>query len=78
MHTADALSRATYPNEVQSSIEEDVHVYVNMVTSNMPVSHRRDQKRVASNKGCLLHECPRVLEQPRRNVCNRRYHIQGK
>ena len=51
MHTADALSRATDPNEVQSSTEEDVQVYVNMGTSNMPISSdRMDQIRCETEK----------------------------
>ena len=51
MHTADALSRARDPNEAQSSTEEDVQVYVNMVTSNMPVSSERmDQLRCETEK----------------------------
>ena len=50
IHTTDALSRATDPNEVQSSTE-DVQVYVNMVTSNMPVSNdRMDQIRCETEK----------------------------
>ena len=44
MHTADALSGATDPNEAQSSTEEYVKVYVNMVTSIMPVSSDRMDK----------------------------------
>ena len=51
MHTADALSRATDLNEVPSSTEDDVQVYVNTVTSNMLVSSdRMDQIRCETEK----------------------------
>ena len=51
MHTANALSRATDPDEAQSSTKQDLQVYVNMVTSTIPVSSdRMDQIRCEIEK----------------------------
>ena len=75
MHTADALSRATYPNEAQSSTE-DVQVYVNMVTSSMPVSSdRMDQIRCETEKSMIpLIETIQKGLPPTKDACDAEIH----
>ena len=78
MHTADALSRATDPNEAQSSTEEDVQVYVNTVTSNMPVSSdRMDQMRCETEKSMKpLIETIQEGWPPTNDACDAEIHCQ--
>ena len=76
MHTADGLSRATDPNEAQSSTEEYVQVYVNMLTSNMPVSSDiMDQIRCETEKSMKhLIETIKKGWPPTKDACDGEIH----